>query len=232
MPELRPGEARTRACRVLRLMHRRCRPHHRRRVLLWSRGLGHSTTGTENPRVGGSIPPLGIVFRRVGATFRSRCLRSVFCECRRRPEPTPCEIRPAPRACSGVRREASAPAPRRVARRCMPRSSGHAPRSSEAALRAACHPRGPRARRRSGSGAAVSLGGPRRRRGRSRHNALRRRRGLRRTTELPGCRSRRATSTTMPAHATGGRADRVVHGAPDSGRPETGRGNGRRGLRS
>src|SRR5262249_24115708 len=29
------------------------------RFLLGSRGLGHSTMRTENPRVGGSIPPLG-----------------------------------------------------------------------------------------------------------------------------------------------------------------------------
>ncbi len=31
----------------------------RETVLLGSRGLGHSTIRTENPRVGGSIPPLG-----------------------------------------------------------------------------------------------------------------------------------------------------------------------------
>jgi hypothetical protein len=41
-------------------MHRRCSPGYVVRFLLFARGLGHSTTGTENPRVGGSIPPLAL----------------------------------------------------------------------------------------------------------------------------------------------------------------------------
>src|SRR5262245_21485416 len=43
------------------LMHRRFSPAHLLRLLPFIRGLGHFTTGTENPPVGGSIPPLGTV---------------------------------------------------------------------------------------------------------------------------------------------------------------------------
>jgi hypothetical protein len=59
------------------LMHRRCSRRQLRRFLLSRRGLGHSTTGTENPRVGGSILPLGTVFAELRRRERPSRPRAV-----------------------------------------------------------------------------------------------------------------------------------------------------------